>query len=362
MKRDSLQIFFVLLQAGLFGHTDTTESTDFSDLNLNVDWGEVYRLAEEQGVVGLVAAGIEELRAENLELRVPQEVKLQFVGATLQIEQRNKAMNGFVAELTERMRKEGIYAVLVKGQGVAQCYEMPLWRLSGDVDLLLSGSNYQKAVDYLLPLSKGSKPEGLYSKHLGIDIEDWYVELHGTLRTGLSARVDQEVDCVQKEVFYGGKVRSWMNGEIQVFLPGVDEDVLFVFTHYIKHFYKERILVKQLCDWCRLLWTYSEKVNVGLLAERLKRMGLMEEWKTYAAMAVEYLGMPVDSMPLYESKYEKKASRLMEIIFAGSKGNKMKEIWRIAKVFPRNTVRFLPGIVLNINTLKLREMIIKRDS
>ena len=42
------------------------------------------RLAEEQAVVGVVAAGIERHNVD-----VPLEVKLQFVGSTLQIEQRN---------------------------------------------------------------------------------------------------------------------------------------------------------------------------------------------------------------------------------------------------------------------------------
>lgn len=57
------------------------------------------------------------------------------------IEQRNKGMNIFISELIDKLQKEDIYAILVKGQGIAQCYEKPLWRSSGDIDLLLSDSN-----------------------------------------------------------------------------------------------------------------------------------------------------------------------------------------------------------------------------
>lgn len=56
---------------------------------------------------------------------------LQWIGEVQVIEQRNKAMNQFVAELIEKLRKADIYALLVKGQGIAQCYEKPLWRCSG---------------------------------------------------------------------------------------------------------------------------------------------------------------------------------------------------------------------------------------
>ena len=59
----------------------------------------------------------------------------------LQIEKQNSAMNSFIGVLVEKMRKEGIYTLLIKGQGVAQCYEKPLWRSCGDIDLYLSEDN-----------------------------------------------------------------------------------------------------------------------------------------------------------------------------------------------------------------------------
>ena len=91
-------------------------------------------------MVGLVTAGHEQVK----DVKVPQEWILLFIGSTLQIEEQNKSMNEFVAWLIEKLRNEDVYAILVKGQGVAQCYERPLWRASGDVNLYLSDSNYQK--------------------------------------------------------------------------------------------------------------------------------------------------------------------------------------------------------------------------
>ena len=199
-----------------------------------VDYAEVMRLAQEQVVVGLVAAGLEHVT----DMRVPQVWALQFAGQTIQLEQRNKAMNAFIAETVDRMRKESIYTLLVKGQGIAQCYQKPLWRTSGDIDFFLSEENYQKAKAYLTPLSSTGKPERRYSKETGFYIDQWLIELHGTLYTGLSSRVDKSIDEVQKAVFIDGRVRPWMDGRTQVFLPSVDEDVFLVFTHFIKHFYK----------------------------------------------------------------------------------------------------------------------------
>ena len=43
-------------------------------------------------------------------IKAPKEDVLQFVGLALQIEQRNKAMNSFVADRVDKMRKTYIYA------------------------------------------------------------------------------------------------------------------------------------------------------------------------------------------------------------------------------------------------------------
>lgn len=337
--------FFVLIKAGLWE----------IDVQLSrfgtIDYDEIYRLAEEQSVVGLVAAGIEHV----IDAKIPQEVVLQFVGQTLQLEQRNSAMNSFIGDLVKKMREAEIYTVLVKGQGIAQCYERPLWRTFGDVDLLLSDANYERAKGLLFPLSSNRKAEEFYSKHQGLSIRQWYVEIHGTLRTGLSSRVDKEVDAVQKDVFCGGNVRSWLNGQTQVFLPSPDNDVFFVFTHFIKHFYKEGMNLRQVCDWCRLLWTFREIINRDLLKKRLEKSGLMKEWKVFASMAVGYLGMPQDFMPLYDSSYNDKGLSVVEHILRGSMGNVIRDTWSIAKIFPCQTFRFSPAIFFNVNSLKIKE-------
>lgn len=276
------------------------------------------------------------------------------------IEQQNKAMNQFIEKLVEGMIVSGIYTLLVKGQGIAQCYERPLWRTSGDVDFFLSNDNYEKAKRFLLPLSSGNKPERLYSKEMGMSIDPWYVEVHGTLRTGLSTRIDKAIDSVQRDVFFGGSVRSWANGNTQVFLPAPDNDVFFVFTHFIKHFYKEGgVTIRQLCDWCRLLWTYKDSLNWELLESRIRKAGLMPEWKAFASLAVDYLGMPVKAMPLYSpnKKWKKKADKIVEFILKGGEWQIINDTIAVGKIFPLSTVQFLPGILLSVNWLKIKERI-----
>lgn len=278
----------------------------------HIDFAAIMQLAEAQSVVGLVAAGLEHVKGG----KVPQEWVLQFIGATLQIEQRNKAMNEFVAHLIERLRKEQVYVILVKGQGIAQCYERPLWRSCGDVDLLLNKDDYRKAKAFLIPIATRVDSENIYTKHLALVIQNWEVELHGNLRGGLRRKMDKGLDGIMKSAFRDGRVRSWLYGKTQIFQLSVEDDIIFVFSHILQHFYKEGIGLRQICDWCRILWTYQKTIDEISLQSRLNNMGIASEWKAFANFAVNYLDMPAEAMPLYDNslKWDRKARRIFRFV------------------------------------------------
>ena len=370
-NNNSVETFFLLVRAGLFGCTEGIE--DF--LPDGVDWAEVYQLAKEQSVVGLIADGIEAARVEwakthNTPL-MPREWLLKFAHVALQQEQRNLDMNKFVAKLIGRLRENDSYALLLKGQGVAQCYRNPLRRACGDVDLLLTEENYQKAKDYLLPFSSFSKEGNEYKKELIIRISHWVVELHGSLRCGFSSRIDRELDKVFHDTFYGGNVRSWMNGSVQVFMLGKENEVFYVFVHFLNHFYKSGVGIRQICDWCRLLWTFRDSLDINALEARLKKMKLMSEWRAFGMFAVAYLGMPEAAMPFYsvDEKWRRKARQILAFILKtgnmgrNRKGEEKVESYLTRKmnsseqrlcdlanhftIFPLDTLRFMPRIFLN---------------
>ena len=71
--------------------------------------------------------------------------------------------------------------------------------------------------------------EGAYSKHLGMKIGSWAVELHGTLHCGLSLRIDKVLDTIQRDAFIQGDTRVWRNGEMDVFLPGPNNDAIIIY-------------------------------------------------------------------------------------------------------------------------------------
>lgn len=398
MRDNSVDAFFALVRAGLWRKVGANLNVDLN-LNEMADWGKVYQLAQEQSVQGIALHGIERFKRQNDKLNIPQVFLLQWIGEVQLIEQRNREMNVFVADLFEKLHNQGVEAFLVKGQGLAQCYEKPLWRTSGDVDILLSNDDYLKAKEFLMPLGVLSEPEETAKKHLAIDIEGWTIELHGTLHCGLSRSVDKMLDEVQTDTFEGkmsdrkGKnVRVWKNGETDVPLLAVENDVFYVFTHILQHFYKGGIGLRQICDWCRLLWTFKDSLNHGMLESRIRKAKLTTEWMAFGTFAVEYLGMPIEAMPLLSDNINalpalqalstaekksnmaknlrKKADKICEFIlevgnFGQNRDNsyfqkhsyfvqKCISVWRRvwdlgrhARIFPIDSVRFFFGIMYN---------------
>ena len=353
--------FFALVRAGLW--EQSVRLLEYAP----IDFEAVYDLADQQSVVGLIAAGLEYVE----DRKVVKKEALPFLKKVFGLESRNSSMNAFIGDIVSRMRDEDILPVLIKGQGVAQCYVRPLWRSSGDVDFFLDNENYVKAKAFLMPIAEHVEGEDASRLHLGMTIDSWTVELHGTLHIGISARVDRGLDVVQREVFRNGSMRVWRNGDIGITLPNPNDDAIIIFTHFIKHFYVGGIGLRQICDWCRLLWTYKDTVDRELLEDRLRKMSLMKEWKAFATLAVEWLGMPGEAMPFYsvDNRFTRKAEQIHNLILVtGNMGHnkdesyrsrypklvgnvitfwrRLGEFARLSTIFPENAPRFFVTYVL----------------
>jgi len=85
-------------------------------------------------------------------------------------------------------------------------------------------------------------------------------------------------------------------------------------------------------------------------------MGLLSEWKTFAALAVDWLEMPADAMPLYSplKLWSRKGNRIMDFVmttgnFGHNRQRKRSEnyfigntqsAWHQMKDFGRHTLVF----------------------
>ena len=347
--------FLALLRAGLW--EQSVRLMPFSP----IDFAAIFKLAQEQTVEGIIAAGLEHIEDKT----VSRQECLPFLKSVIILEKRNIAMNSFIGVTVKSLKEGGIYPVLIKGQGIAQCYSRPLWRSAGDVDFFFDETNYKKALEYLSPLADKIELENGTRMHVSLIINSWIVELHGTMHSGISRKIDRCIDVVQNDIFENNGTRLWHNNHTIVELPNPDNDVILVFSHIIDHFFVGGIGLRQIVDWCRLIWTYFDELDKELLKRRLESMGLLREWQAFATLSIDYLGMPQNRMPFYQETglYHRKAYQILRLVlYTGNFGRnidnsyrarypklveksitffrRFMEFNRIATIFPKNTLGF----------------------
>ena len=127
------------------------------------------------------------------------------------------------------------------------------------------------------------------------------------------------LDEIQTQMFQNKEFRIWQNGHTSVLLPSPNNDVVFVFTHILQHFYKSGIGLRQICDWSRLLYKYYDEIDEDLLKNRLRKMGILSEWKVFGSFIVRYLGVPKEKVPMFSQSSSRKVDRLSSYIL--EKGN-----------------------------------------
>ena len=116
-------------------------------------------------------------------------------------------------------------------------------------------------------------------------------------------------------------------------------------------------------------------MDVNLLERRLTKMGLMREWKAFSALSADYLGMPVEALPLYafDRKWSRKASRILSFFletgnFGHNRGKSYYERWAVVVykaislwINTRDSLRHLfifPKDAFRVWVLRLREGVV----
>ena len=84
---------------------------------------------------------------------------------------------------------------------------------------------------------------------------------------------------------------------------------------------------------------------------------MMPEWKAFAALAINWLGMPIDAMPLYSdsANWHKKADKIIAFILKNKGRYKKSDVLYLFLIFPLHTVYFLFGILFDVNLKKIKE-------
>ena len=349
--------FFALLRSGLWN-----EVPDRIPFAGGTDWEALYRLSLEQTVVPLVTDGINRLPREFLPSE-PERLD-PFLGDMMATAKRNRVLDAFIPKLFNALAD--IPVVLVKGQSLAQDYLEPERRQPGDIDLLLMPASYEAAKAVLLPKATKVLEEQAEIWHQGMHFHNIEVEIHGSVSTLISKRLDRKLAVLLEEQFDGRTFPSVSIGGAGIPVPEADFNAIYIFVHFLQHYWSGGVGLRQLTDWMVFVSVHKRDIHPVILEQRLHEFGLLHLWKVFTGFVQEYLGCPAEKLPLAAKPDPKKNARIWKYIRrTGNFGKnqdrsrkkesylvrKFHSLWRLVvadrlrhfPVFPKESIRFFFG-------------------
>ncbi len=258
-----------------------------------VDWEAIKALADEQGLSAVVLDGIEELRAKNLELRVPQVLLLQWIGEVqVSYEYQYKLYKEAIAELAGWHNAHGFKMMVLKGYACSLDWPRPEHRPCGDIDIWQFGR--QKEADAALGSwfkVQGSNVEIVRSHHhhtvyewQGFAVENHYdfIDVH-------HRKSGPKLEVILKELGKDDSHYVELSGE-KVYLPSTNLNALFLIYHTMLHFTSTEMNIRQLLDWGLFVKKHTKEIDWDWLLGLVEDFHLKEFFNIINAICVEDLG------------------------------------------------------------------------
>ncbi len=299
--------FLSLLRSGI--HGTRPEAGLFQG---TVAWDRLYAIADAQAVVPVVTDGIDQMPAAD---KPPIEILEPFLADTLATEMRNEALNRFARGIFRRINPSGRPALMVKGQAVGRLYPDPRHRQPGDIDILVLPRDYAAVKDLLVPKATTLDQEHSEILHQGMSFGSIEVEIHGTVSTLMSVRLDRKLAAMMEEMFRREEFIVEDFGGEPVKTPSVLFDAVYILVHFLHHYWSGGVGFRQLVDWGLFVTRHFDEIDTTALESVLKDFGIFRLWQTFAGLVVAHLGMDAARMPFHTDRYSRKYDGILRYIF-----------------------------------------------
>ena len=274
-----------------------------------VDWKELYAIAQKQALLGVLFHGIRRLPKE---LAPEQKLLMQWMVMAEQIRKQNIRLFLDSVKVCQNFENKGFANCILKGQGNALLYPDPYMRTSGDIDIYLTGGR-KRVMQYI---NKVCPNQVMRYHHVDFPVMKTAIEVHFTPSYMFFPVHNRRMQKWFKEVM-GEQCNhqvSLPDGYGEIHVPQVSFNVIYILSHLYRHIFTEGIGLRQLLDYYFVIlkWhtdltnlTDSNKslpqmtqINTDLdaLRHELKYLGL---WKFAGAVMFvmkEVFGLSEDRM------------------------------------------------------------------
>lgn len=214
-----------------------------------VNWFNLERLANEQGLLGVMLDGVEKLPQE---LRPEKKAILQSVGQLLKSEQRYLAQEHAAVKMALLLHQHGIRTYVLKGAVVSECYPRPEHRRSVDLDCFLvaeSGRNENVCERGNQVIEgQGIKVGRSFYKNSSFFFQGLHVENHRYLTPFRGNKLLTRLESYLQKLLLEDDGPNRIAGT-WLCRPPVMVSALFLIEHAYSHFLHEGLTIRHILDW-----------------------------------------------------------------------------------------------------------------
>ena len=224
-----------------------------------VDWKELYAIAQKQALLGVLFHGIRRLPKELApEQKLPaeyvgmkKELLLQWMAESQMLEKANVRLNDAAIQVSEWFRKKGFRTCILKGQGNALMYPNPYSRTPGDIDIWVEGGD-KRVISFVRSISPHEKAcyhHIEFPSYKGVEVEVHYRPSF-LLCFWHNRKLQKYYERVKEEQF---SHRVMLGEQREIAIPTAEFNLIFQLTHIFSHLMNEGIGLRQLLDYYYVL-------------------------------------------------------------------------------------------------------------
>lgn len=265
-----------------------------------VDWKELYAIAQKQALLGVLFHGVQRLPKE---LAPEQKLLMQWMVMAEQIRKQNIKLFQDSVKVCQNFENKGFANCILKGQGNALLYPDPYMRTPGDIDIYLAGGR-KRVMQYI---NKVCPNQVMRYHHVDFPVMKTAIEVHFT-----PSYMFFPIHNIRMQKWFGkvmdlqcSNVVTLPDGYGEITVPTMSFNVIYILSHLYRHVFTEGIGLRQLLDYyfVVMMWhtdltnlTDSDSADLAALQRELKRLGL---WKFAGAVMYvlhEVFGLEEDMM------------------------------------------------------------------
>ncbi|MBO5133899.1 MAG: nucleotidyltransferase family protein [Bacteroidaceae bacterium] len=226
------------------------------------EWDELFSMAMEQTLLGVLYGAIERLPKEQLP---PKKILFHWYRLAEEYKSENQRMNAEAVELCKFFEDQGFDCAIMKGQAVALYYPDPLRRTCGDIDIWIAPKGMAERGGKWLSKSRKCIYDFMRARKEMEGINYQHVHLHIFPKTSVEVHITPSslynfLHNYRLQRFFEREAAAQFNNRVlmpdgagEISALTLEFNRFFILQHIYGHFFGEGVGLRQLLDYYYVL-------------------------------------------------------------------------------------------------------------